>query len=272
MSANTTKKETNDVLVAMINNEHDYARMQNELWYRIPVNTAPPIIAKNEAAIIAFYATSKVKENKWLIRHYGSIKSIKEVSRQELFPEEPASSPKFHKRYFKLELEKLEELPKPIVSTRGHRNTFIPTTKQKFFNSTNINLLFNSTSLEQKVQNKLTEANIPFEREWRVTMNAMTYYLDFAIFCKVRPINIECDGNFWHDYPAKVHYDKRRNNELERKGWSVLRFTEDDLNHNLEKSTALIYDTIDHYGGYEVLHEPDNFRYVKRGKQLRLDF
>jgi very-short-patch-repair endonuclease len=272
MSANTTKKEKNDVLVAMINNEHDYARMQHELWYRIPVNTAPPIIAKNEAEIIAFYATLKVKENKWLIRHYGIIKSITEVSRQALFPEESPNGPKAHKRYYKIELEKLEELPQPIISSRGHRNTFIPTTKQKFFHHTDINLLFNSTSLELKIQRKLTEARIPFEREWRVTMNAMTYFLDFAIFCKVRPINIECDGNFWHDYPAKVHYDKRRNNELERKGWAVLRFTEDDLNHRLEKSTALIYDTIDHYGGYEVLNEPDTFQYVKRGKQLRWDF
>ena len=82
----------------------------------------------------------------------------------------------------------------------------------------------------------------------------------------------ECDGNFWHDYPEKVHYDKRRNNELERKGWAVLRFTEDDLNHNLEKSMYLLYDTIDHYGGYEVANEPNEFQYVKRGRQLRLDF
>ncbi len=50
---------------------------------------------------------------------------------------------------------------------------------------------------------------------------------------------------------------------LERKGWAVLRFTEDDLNHNLEKSTALIYDTIDHYGGYEVLNEPEQSCWFK---------
>lgn len=53
---------------------------------------------------------------------------------------------------------------------------------------------------------------------------------------------------------------------------TVLRFTEDDLNHNLEKSAAIIYDTMDHYGGYKVLNEPNEFQYVKRGTQLKLGF
>lgn len=266
------RKQQNNVLVAMINNEHDYARMENEGWYRIPINTAPPIITKNEAKIIAFYSTSKVKENKWLIRHYGHVQRMTEVSRQDLFPDEAPESRKAHKHYYKIEWEKLEELPQPIVSRRGHRNTFIPTTEERFFNTTDINYLFNSTSLEQKIYNKLTVAGIPFEREWRVTMSGMNYYLDFAIFCKTRPINVECDGNVWHDHPAKVHYDKRRNNELERKGWAVLRFTEEDINRDLEKTAYLLYDTIDRYGGYQVLNEPNTFHYVKRGTQLRLDF
>ncbi|MCF8245840.1 MAG: endonuclease domain-containing protein [Saprospiraceae bacterium] len=256
----------------MINNVHDYARMQNEWWYRIPIDTAPPIIQRKEAKIIAFYSTALVKEHKWQIWHYGIIKQITEVSRQELFPEESPYSRKADKCYYKIELEKLEELPQPIVSRRGHRNVFIPTTEQRFFGSTDINYLFSGSSLKEKFTLRLKDASIPFEREWRVTMNSMTYFLDFAIFCKTRPIDVECDGNHWHDYPAIVHYDKHRNNELASKGWSVLRFTEDDIKRDMDKSVSLLYDTIDRCGGYEVLNEPDTFSYVKRVTQLRLDF
>lgn len=127
----------------MINNGHDYARMQNEWWYRIPIKNAPPIIQKKEAKIIAFYSTSKVKAHKCQIRHYGIIKRMTEVSRQELFPEESPYSRKANKRYYKVELEKLEELPQPIVSRRGHRNVLIPTTEQRFFGNATINYLQN---------------------------------------------------------------------------------------------------------------------------------
>lgn len=257
----------------MINNEYDYARMQNEGWYRIPIESAPPIINRKEAKIIAFYATQKVKGHKWQIKHYGAIKYISEVGRRELFPDESLYSSKANKRYYKIELEKIEELPQPIVSRRGHRNVFIPTSEQRFFNTTDINYLFNGSSLENSLFSVLDEAKIPFEREWRETVRKMTYFLDFAIFCKTRKIDVECDGDFWHDEPNQVHYDKRRNNELESVGWSVLRFTEEDIKMRLDQSVSLIYDTINRCGGYEVLNEPNNsYTYIQRGGQLRLDF
>ncbi|MBK8567848.1 MAG: DUF559 domain-containing protein [Saprospiraceae bacterium] len=84
------------------------------------------------------------------------------------------------------------------------------------------------------------------------------------------PIAIGSDA--WHDSPERVHYDKHRNNELESHGWSVLRFTQERIEREPEKAVSLLYDTINRNGGYQVLNEPDEFRYVQRGSQLRLDF
>jgi very-short-patch-repair endonuclease len=267
-----TNKQPNTVLVAIINDLHDYDRLLGERWYRIPVDKAPPIIREGKARIIAFYPTAKFKEDKWKIRHYGVIKRMTEASRQELFPEEKPNNPKAHKRYYKIELEKVEELPQPIVSRRGHRITFLPTTERRFFNYTDINFLFNGSSLEEKIFGLLNEARIPAEREWVQTINGNTYLLDFAIFCKSRPIDVECDGDAWHDTPERVHYDKNRNNELESHGWSVLRFTQERIEREPERAMSVLYDTINRNGGYQVLNEPDSFSYVQRGSQLRLDF
>ncbi len=268
-----TNKQPNTVLVAMITDRHDYARLQDECWYRIPIDTAPPIIRERKAKIIAFYPTAKLKEDKWKIRHYGTIKRMTEVGRHDLFPDEKPNSPKAHKRYYKIELEKLEELPQPIASRRGHRVTFLPTTERRFFGGyTDINFLFNGSSLEERMFALLNDARIPAEREWVQTINRNTYLLDFAIFCKSRPIDLECDGDAWHDSPERVHYDKHRNNELESHGWSVLRFTQERIEREPEKAVSLLYDTINRNGGFQVLNEPDEFRYVQRGSQLRLDF
>jgi len=267
-----TKKEPNTVLVAMINDRHDYAHLQNEWWYRIPIDTAPPIIRERKAKLIAFYPTAKLKDEKWKIRYYGAIRRMTEVSRQELFPDESPNSPKAHKRYYKIELKKLEELPQPIVSRRGHRITFIPTTERRFFSYKDINFLFNGSSLEDKLFTMLNDASIPAERQWVVYSKELTFILDFAIFCKSRPIDVECDGDAWHDQPERVHYDKHRNNELESHGWSVLRFTQKDIERRMEKSVSLLYDTINKNGGFQVANESNTYRYVQKGGQLRLDF
>jgi hypothetical protein len=54
--------------------------------------------------------------------------------------------------------------------------------------------------------------------------------------------------------------------------WSVLRFTKERIEREPEKAVSLLYDTINRNGGFQVLNEPDEFRYVQRGSQLRLDF
>ena len=71
---------------------------------------------------------------------------------------------------------------------------------------------------------------IEAERQCRVETGSQFFYLDFALFCKERKIDIECDGDEFHSKLADVKRDKKRNNLLESLGWAVLRFTTDDLN------------------------------------------
>ena len=249
--ASLLKKQPDTVLLAIMPNKADYNCLQNEGWYRIPVEKAPPIIKNGQANIIAFYLTSTFKEQKWSIRQYGYIKSITEVSRPDLFPDEPADAPKAHRRYYKIEVAQLLELPVPITSRKGHRLIFVPTTEQRFFNHTDLNFLFNTSPLEDKLFARLKQAHIPAERQWWFRIDSRTSYkLDFAIFCKHRPINVECDGNRWHDRPQQVHHDKHRSNQLESKGWSVLRFTTDDIENRVEETMSLLYQTIEQNGGY----------------------
>ena len=84
------QRPPNEVLIALMNSREDWAILNKELWYRIPEDKAPPIVRKGEMTILAFYHTTVfAKDLKWQIKHYGVVKSVKLVSRQELFPTNP---------------------------------------------------------------------------------------------------------------------------------------------------------------------------------------
>lgn len=267
------RPEPNTVLVAIMNEKRDWAILHDQEWYRIPVESAPPMLRTGEAQYLAFYHTAKFKDLKWQVLKYGKISKISEVSRQHLFPNEPLNSMKAHKRYFKIELEKLLELPQPIVSRRGHRIVFVPTTETKFFQAKDFNSLFNTSPLEEILYQKLLECNIPAERQWFEEIAPdKRYLLDFAIFCKDRRINVECDGDKYHDAPVQVHYDKARNNELESLGWAVLRYPTEKILKDMDGLMNNLIRTIDRYGGYQSVTEPEQFIYAGKGKsgQMRL--
>lgn len=268
------QRPPNEVLIALMNSREDWAILNKELWYRIPEDKAPPIVRKGEMTILAFYHTSMfAKDLKWQIKHYGVVKSVKLVSRQELFPDEPAAiSTKANRQYYKIELEKLETFEEPIVSHRGHRLVFVTTSKIRFLTYKDLNYLFNSSPLEDDLFKTFLENKIAAERQWWIKApNERDYFLDFAIFCKNRNINVECDGDTYHNEPDQVHYDKTRNNELESMGWSVLRYTTKHLTELKEASMKNLYKTIEQNGGYLTAAEPETPYFVeKKQAQLRL--
>jgi very-short-patch-repair endonuclease len=268
------KRPPNDVLIAIMNDKKDWAILHEQLWYRIPEDTAPSIVKMNELKILAFYHTSKFKDDlKWKIVKFGAVKSVELVSRQDLFPDEPAEiSTKAERRYYKIQLEKLETFDEPIVSERGHRLTFVTTSSQRFMKYKALNYLFNSSKLEDDLFKTFLDNNISAERQWWIhAPNKKHYFLDFAIFCKDRNINVECDGNAYHNEPDQVHYDKTRNNELERMGWSVLRYTTKHLTELKEDSMRNLYATIKQNGGYLMAAEPETPYFVNEKKaQLKL--
>ncbi len=149
-----TKNETPaTVLVALMPEVKDWATLLKELWYRIPIDNVPPILQNGQAKYIAFYHTAKFKEDlKWQIVYYAEIKRIVIATRRELFPTESPYHGKANRRYYKVEFDALIPLPKPIVSRRGHRILFVPTTEEQFFSkSTNFNKVFKNSYLEAKM-------------------------------------------------------------------------------------------------------------------------
>ena len=254
------KLHPNTVLVAILNNMADFKILQTQKWYRIPVSTAPKNISDGTAEYIAFYQTAKFGNSKWRIQWYAPIKDIKIVSRQVLFPEESANSPKAFIKYYQILFDELIKLPTPIISTRGHRLLFLQTSYFKFFNALNLNTLFNDSPLEELFSDLLNGVNLPFERQWEVyTPQGNHYYFDFAIFCGKQNIGIECDGDAYHDKREQVHYDKNRDNELQSAGWDVLRYTTHKILNDFDSSLSILYKTINQQGGYQNPLKPNEY-------------
>lgn len=117
------------VLVAIMNNQKDWQRVQDEHWYRLPVKHAPP--GSPHFDWIAFYFTRVFKDNKWAIHFYAPILGHELLTRRDLIPSEP-----HHKRagnwYYKLALGPLHHKLPPISSETWRRITFIVTTGDRF--------------------------------------------------------------------------------------------------------------------------------------------
>lgn len=253
-----------------MNNKRDFKIAMESCWYRIPVKSAPTIIKEGTASLIAFYHTQKFEKEKFTIQWFGKIKKISVVKRKELFPKQTDDS-KANNDYYKIEFAPLQKMIIPIVSLRPRRILFIPTTEEKFFSAKEINSLFNDSALENEFWNELVRNDIYPERQYFISVKEKSYFLDFAVFCKEKNIDIEVDGDKYHMSEDAVRNDKQRNNLLESKGWSVLRFTEKDIAEQMDRSIDLVMETVNKYGGIQDVQNPHDFYYLKKGEgQIRM--
>lgn len=239
-----------EVLVAIINNKRDMEIARKHHWYRIPIGSVKKYLKNRWAPEwLALYQTKIFGSEAFSIQYYAQVLHIKEVDRVELFPNEPPNA-KSDKRYYKLELAPLQELPQPIVSQRRRRITFIPTTLVKLTTATEINDLYDDSILEDRVWHELKKLHIDAERQERIKVNEKTYFLDFAIYCANGKINIETDGDTWHADKAQIPKDNRRDNDLETIGWRTLRFNTKHVQEDMGKyCIPAIVDNINELGG-----------------------
>jgi len=210
-----------EVLVAIMRDRRDFGRLQDELWYRVPVDTAPK---RWPPQWLAFYQTKIFGDEAWAVNYYGRVKSISVISRAELFPDE-FRNPKTDRRYFQVHLDSLERLIQPIRSARGRRLVFISTTWTKFTAAEQINDLFDDSPLEDTLWAELKRLRIDAERQYGFPEDKPRYMLDFAVFCNGGKMNIETDGDAYHIGKEIAPRDNRRNNALATAGWQVLRYT-----------------------------------------------
>lgn len=230
------------------------------------------MIESGRVRYISFYFKKVFKAWKYSIRHVARVVSITKVKRHIIFPDEPLNS-KSYNLYYKISFGPLQDLPQPILSNRGRRILFISTTLYKLQYASEINDIFADSPLEDLLWAELKKQNLPAERQFYLQTNTENWICDFAIFCKIGNINVECDGDQYHMKPEQVMYDKHRNNQISAvANWSPLRFTTKHLIDEMPQTIQTIKRNIDKLGGIQVVNEDETtYRYVsKQDGQLDL--
>ena len=116
------------VLVAYLPHPRDYAILQQDGWYRIPLEQAPKGL---HAEYYAFYLGQAFGPDKWSIIEYAPRHGHELVTRLALFPDEP-EHPRAQLPYYKVQLGPLQMRQRPITSLRWRRISFIHTTWDRF--------------------------------------------------------------------------------------------------------------------------------------------
>ena len=123
------------VLVAVITEPRDLEIARVFGWYRIPLRTAPKVIAVD---YLAFYQTKAFKEHKWRIRFVAPVRGHELTTRDQLLREE-SDHPRAKDEYYKIQLGPLEQLTEPVLSEKWHRITFLYTTGEYLLNARTVN-------------------------------------------------------------------------------------------------------------------------------------
>jgi hypothetical protein len=123
------------ILVVLLNNPRDMEITRLLGWYRIPLRSAPKVIAVD---YLAFYQTAAFDEEKWRINYIAPVRGHELTTRAELLQDE-LDHPRAHQEYYKIQLGPLVKLPKPIPAGKWRRITFVYTTGQYFLEAETIN-------------------------------------------------------------------------------------------------------------------------------------
>jgi very-short-patch-repair endonuclease len=242
-SSEITDKE---VLVALLKEKSHFYNLQEQNWYHIPVNSAPK---RWPPEWLAFYQPKVFGADAFRIRYFGHVNNIVKKPYRLLFPRK-FDSTKSDRIYFQIFIDKLEKLPRPIPSRIPRSIVFIPTKWHKFIIAEQINDLFDESPLEDDIWQALKSARIFAERQWKEPIVKKNYYqLDFAIFCNKGKIDIEADGDTWHSQRDRIALDNKRNNDLEKRGWHVLRFNGEEIRDEKAKYLVQVQETINTLDG-----------------------
>ena len=90
----------------------------------------------------------------------------------------------------------------------------------------NLNIMCN-TSIELKIQGFLKELDIEFQPQYRIKNIKHRYFSD--IYIPKMNLVIECDGDYWHDYPNGKELYHIRSREMIDCGYIVIRLWERDI-------------------------------------------
>lgn len=161
------------VLVCLLPTPRDLEIARLLGWYRIPLRTAPKVVAVD---YLAFYQPASFGERGGQIEFIAPVQGHELTTRGELLKDE-ADHPRAKEEYYKLQLGALEKLKAPIRTDKWKRLTFLYSTGEYLLNARTLNdlvvegeerqLLWKSlrerAENEQLYKTDLPEADIPPE-------------------------------------------------------------------------------------------------------------
>lgn len=113
------------ILVVVITNPRDMEIARVLGWYRIPLKSAPKVVAVD---YLAFYQTAGFgDEERWRINYIAEVRGHELTTRRELIRDEP-DHPRAGEEYFKIQIGALQPLSNPIRADQWRRVTFLYTT------------------------------------------------------------------------------------------------------------------------------------------------
>lgn len=115
---------TSLILVAVMTDPRDLEIARLLGWYRIPLRSAPKVVAVD---YLAFYQTSAFGAEKSCIEYIAPVHGHELVTRAELLKDQ-TDHPRAREEYYKIQLGPLERLPRPIQADKWRRITFLYTT------------------------------------------------------------------------------------------------------------------------------------------------
>lgn len=214
------------VLIAVIGRKKDLDILLKEKWYRIPAANMP----RRKFSWLAFYQVSKLGKSGKKIQYYARVEPerVQRLARRELLPDE-SRHPRADDNYYKFSFAIVKRLRRPIRNNTGMRMVFGFTTLARLLRFKSLPNLFGVRPLERIFRKLLKKNGIPFWAEYSImSRHRIRYRLDLAVFCKKGRINVECDSPKFHSGKRHV-YDLKRNYFLKRRGWHVLRFSDEEI-------------------------------------------
>ena len=128
-------KPTDLILVAFLPTPRDLEIARLLGWYRIPLRTAPKVVAVD---YLAFYQPSTFGERGGQIEYLAEVRGHELTTRGELLKDE-ADHPRAREEYYKIQIGGLEKLKEPIVADKWKRITFLYTTGEYLLHAKTIN-------------------------------------------------------------------------------------------------------------------------------------
>jgi hypothetical protein len=166
-------KTTDLILVCLLPSPRDLEIARLLGWYRIPLRTAPKVVAVD---YLAFYQPSAFATRGGQIEYIAEVRGHELTTRGELLKDE-ADHPRAKEEYYKIQIGGLEKLKEPIGADKWKRITFLYTTGEYLLRAKSLNdlvvdgderqLLWHSlrerAENEQLYKTDLPEVDIPPE-------------------------------------------------------------------------------------------------------------